>query len=161
MKKVLFLLVCVFALFALTACQFELPEFVDGIIGNDTTNDENNDDNQENEENQDNQTEELEHEHEYTWTVQQDADCTIAVLEVPLDEASRFGIMVTDETGKITEFQEKPKNPTSTKASMGIYIFNAKVLEKYLIDDWQENALRMKKRGAGEVEKWLRKRKKL
>ena len=63
------------------------------------------------------------------------ADCTIAVLEVPLSEASRFGIMVTDETGKITEFQEKPKNPTSTKASMGIYIFNAKVLEQYLIDD--------------------------
>ena len=63
------------------------------------------------------------------------ADCTIAVLEVPLSEASRFGIMVTDETGKITEFQEKPKNPTSTKASMGIYIFDRKVLEKYLIDD--------------------------
>lgn len=63
------------------------------------------------------------------------ADCTIAVLEVPLSEASRFGIMVTDETGKITEFQEKPKNPTSTKASMGIYIFNRKVLEKYLIED--------------------------
>ena len=63
------------------------------------------------------------------------ADCTIAVLEVPLSEASRFGIMVTDETGRITEFQEKPKNPTSTKASMGIYIFNAKVLEKYLIED--------------------------
>ena len=63
------------------------------------------------------------------------ADCTIAVLEVPLSEASRFGIMVTDETGKITEFQEKPKNPTSTKASMGIYIFGRKVLEKYLIDD--------------------------
>ena len=63
------------------------------------------------------------------------ADCTIAVLEVPLSEASRFGIMVTDETGKITEFQEKPKNPTSTKASMGIYIFNRKTLEKYLIDD--------------------------
>lgn len=63
------------------------------------------------------------------------ADCTIAVLEVPLSEASRFGIMVTDETGKITEFQEKPKNPTSTKASMGIYIFSRKVLEKYLIED--------------------------
>ncbi len=63
------------------------------------------------------------------------ADCTIAVLEVPLSEASRFGIMVTDETRKITEFQEKPKNPISTKASMGIYIFSTKVLEKYLIDD--------------------------
>ena len=64
-----------------------------------------------------------------------EADCTIAVLEVPLSEASRFGIMVTDETGKITEFQEKPKHPTSTKASMGIYIFNKKVLEDYLIAD--------------------------
>ena len=64
-----------------------------------------------------------------------EADCTIAVLEVPLSEASRFGIMVTDETGKITEFQEKPKHPTSTKASMGIYIFNRKVLEEYLIAD--------------------------
>lgn len=64
-----------------------------------------------------------------------EADCTIAVLEVPLSEASRFGIMVTDDTGKINDFQEKPKNPTSTKASMGIYIFNTKVLEKYLIDD--------------------------
>ncbi len=63
------------------------------------------------------------------------ADCTIAVLEVPLSEASRFGIMVTDETGKITQFQEKPKNPISTKASMGIYIFNRKVLEEYLIAD--------------------------
>ena len=63
------------------------------------------------------------------------ADCTIAVLEVPLSEASRFGIMVTDETGKIIEFQEKPKHPTSTKASMGIYIFNKKVLEDYLIAD--------------------------
>lgn len=63
------------------------------------------------------------------------ADCTIAVLEVPLEEASRFGIMVTDETGKITEFQEKPKNPISTKASMGIYIFNRKDLESYLIAD--------------------------
>ncbi len=63
------------------------------------------------------------------------ADCTIAVLEVPLSEASRFGIMVTDETGKITEFQEKPKNPISTKASMGIYIFSTKVLEKYLVED--------------------------
>ena len=63
------------------------------------------------------------------------ADCTIAVLEVPLSEASRFGIMVTNKAGKITQFQEKPKVPISTKASMGIYIFNRKVLEKYLIDD--------------------------
>lgn len=63
------------------------------------------------------------------------ADCTIAVLEVPLSEASRFGIMVTNRAGKITQFQEKPKVPISTKASMGIYIFNRKILEKYLIED--------------------------
>ena len=63
------------------------------------------------------------------------ADCTIAVFEVPLEEASRFGIMNTDETGKIKEFEEKPKNPKSTKASMGIYVFTWSVLKKYLIDD--------------------------
>ena len=63
------------------------------------------------------------------------ADCTIAVLEVPLAEASRFGIMVTNKAGRITQFQEKPKVPISTKASMGIYIFNRKILEKYLIQD--------------------------
>lgn len=63
------------------------------------------------------------------------ADCTIAVLEVPLEEASRFGIMNTDETGLIVEFEEKPKQPKSTKASMGIYIFNRKALEEYLIKD--------------------------
>jgi len=63
------------------------------------------------------------------------ADCTIAVLDVSLDEASRFGIMNTDENGKIFEFEEKPKNPKSTKASMGIYIFRWEVLKKYLISD--------------------------
>ncbi|MBR7081106.1 MAG: glucose-1-phosphate adenylyltransferase [Oscillospiraceae bacterium] len=63
------------------------------------------------------------------------ADCTIAVLNVPIEEASRFGIMTTDETGRITEFQEKPKNPTSTKASMGIYVFRWEVLKKYLTED--------------------------
>jgi len=63
------------------------------------------------------------------------ADCTISVLEVPLAEASRFGIMNADETGKIYEFEEKPKKPKSTKASMGIYIFNAKLLKEYLIAD--------------------------
>ncbi len=63
------------------------------------------------------------------------ADCTIAVLNVPLSEASRFGIMVTDDTGRITQFQEKPKNPISTQASMGIYIFNRSVLEDYLVAD--------------------------
>ncbi len=63
------------------------------------------------------------------------ADCTISVLEVPLEEASRFGIMNTDENNKIYEFEEKPKHPKSTKASMGIYIFNAKLLKEYLIAD--------------------------
>ncbi|MBP3377814.1 MAG: glucose-1-phosphate adenylyltransferase [Clostridia bacterium] len=63
------------------------------------------------------------------------ADCTIAVLEVPIEEASRFGIMNTDDNMKIIEFEEKPKVPKSNKASMGIYIFNRDVLSKYLIED--------------------------
>ncbi|MBQ4243308.1 MAG: glucose-1-phosphate adenylyltransferase [Clostridia bacterium] len=63
------------------------------------------------------------------------ADCTIAVLEVTLEEASRFGIMNTDENLKIIEFEEKPAHPKSTKASMGIYVFKRDVLEKYLVED--------------------------
>ncbi len=63
------------------------------------------------------------------------ADCTIAVIEVPIEEASRFGIMSTREDGQIFKFAEKPKNPESTKASMGIYIFTKDVLEKYLRED--------------------------
>ncbi|MBQ8868734.1 MAG: glucose-1-phosphate adenylyltransferase [Oscillospiraceae bacterium] len=63
------------------------------------------------------------------------ADCTIAVLDVSLEEASRFGIMNTDDEGRIFEFEEKPKNPKSTKASMGIYIFRWEVLKEYLISD--------------------------
>ncbi|MDD6032876.1 MAG: glucose-1-phosphate adenylyltransferase [Oscillospiraceae bacterium] len=63
------------------------------------------------------------------------ADATIAVLDVPLEEASRFGIMNTEDDGTIYEFEEKPKHPKSTKASMGIYIFNWKKLRQYLIDD--------------------------
>ena len=63
------------------------------------------------------------------------ADCTIAVLNVPLEEASRFGIMNTDDDLRINEFEEKPAHPKSTKASMGIYVFNRAVLEKYLIMD--------------------------
>ena len=63
------------------------------------------------------------------------ADCTIAVLEVTLEEASRFGIMNTDDDLKITEFEEKPKHPKSTKASMGIYIFNTALLRRYLEED--------------------------
>ena len=63
------------------------------------------------------------------------ADCTIAVLDVSLEEASRFGIMNAHPDGRIFEFEEKPKNPKSTKASMGIYIFRWEVLKKYLIAD--------------------------
>ncbi len=63
------------------------------------------------------------------------ADCTIAVLDVPLDQASRFGIMNTDEENRILEFEEKPPHPKSTKASMGIYIFNRALLAEYLIRD--------------------------
>lgn len=63
------------------------------------------------------------------------ADATIAVLEVPMKEASRFGIMNTDETGHILEFEEKPENPKNNLASMGIYIFNWKLLRKMLLAD--------------------------
>lgn len=63
------------------------------------------------------------------------AEFSVAVMEVPWEEASRFGLMVADENGKITEFQEKPKEPKSNLASMGIYIFNKDVLEKYLTED--------------------------
>ena len=63
------------------------------------------------------------------------ADCTIAVIDVPLEEASRFGILNTEADGHITEFEEKPKQPKSTKASMGVYVFNWDVLKKYLTED--------------------------
>ena len=64
------------------------------------------------------------------------ADATIAVIEVPMREASRFGIMNTDtETGQIIEFEEKPEHPKSNLASMGIYIFNWKLLRKLLVAD--------------------------
>lgn len=64
-----------------------------------------------------------------------DADATIAVLPVPMKEASRFGIMNTDDEGHIVEFEEKPEHPKSNLASMGIYIFNWKLLRKELLDD--------------------------
>lgn len=64
-----------------------------------------------------------------------DADCTIAVIDVPIEQASRFGIMNAEEDGKIFEFEEKPKHPKSTKASMGIYIFTWSVLRDYLVAD--------------------------
>lgn len=61
------------------------------------------------------------------------ADITIACMPVPMEEASRFGIMVADETGRIKEFEEKPENPSSNLASMGIYIFSWPVLREALI----------------------------
>lgn len=64
-----------------------------------------------------------------------DAACTIAVLEVPMEEASRFGIMNVDENDDIYEFEEKPKHPKSNLASMGIYIFTWSKLREYLIAD--------------------------
>lgn len=63
------------------------------------------------------------------------SDCTIAVMEVPMDEASRFGIMNTREDNTIYEFEEKPKNPKSNLASMGIYVFGWEKLRKYLTED--------------------------
>lgn len=61
------------------------------------------------------------------------ADITIACMPVPIEEASRFGIMVTDESSRITEFEEKPEHPSSNLASMGIYIFSWPVLKEALI----------------------------
>ena len=66
------------------------------------------------------------------------ADCTIAVLNVSLEEASRFGIMTADADGTITKFEEKPKHPESTLASMGIYIFTWSKLREYLIRDEED-----------------------
>ena len=63
------------------------------------------------------------------------AACTISVMEVPWSEASRFGIMSVDENDRITAFAEKPKEPKSNLASMGIYVFSWKVLRKYLTED--------------------------
>jgi len=63
------------------------------------------------------------------------ADATIAVIKVPIEEASRFGIMNTNEEGKIVSFEEKPKVPKNNEASMGIYVFSWKKLRKYLVED--------------------------
>ena len=70
--------------------------------------------------------------------IDKEADCTIAAIEVPLKEASRFGILNTNADDSIYEFEEKPKQPKSTLASMGIYIFTAEKLYKYLEED-EEN----------------------
>lgn len=67
------------------------------------------------------------------------ASLTVAVIDVPLKEASRFGIMNTDANDRIVEFEEKPEHPKSTKASMGIYIFNWAKLRKMLVDAEKNN----------------------
>lgn len=67
--------------------------------------------------------------------IEKGADCTIAAIEVPLKEASRFGILNTNADGSIYEFEEKPKQPKSTLASMGVYIFTAEKMYKYLEED--------------------------
>lgn len=69
---------------------------------------------------------------------EKNADCTISVIEVPLAEASRFGLLNTDETYRIHEFEEKPPVPKSTLASMGIYLFKWDVLKRFLIHDEQQ-----------------------
>ena len=67
--------------------------------------------------------------------IRNQADCSIAVIGVPMEEASRFGIMNTDAENRVYEFEEKPKNPKSNKASMGIYVFNWAALRYYLTED--------------------------
>ncbi|ASA25514.1 glucose-1-phosphate adenylyltransferase [Paenibacillus donghaensis] len=66
---------------------------------------------------------------------ERDADCTISVIDVPLEEASRFGILNTEDDLRIYEFEEKPAKPKSTLASMGVYIFKWEVLRKHLLED--------------------------
>lgn len=70
--------------------------------------------------------------------IEQNADATIAVIEVPMKEASRFGIMNTNDTGRIIEFEEKPQQPKSNLASMGIYIFTWKLLRQMLTEDMEK-----------------------
>ena len=77
--------------------------------------------------------------------VANDADCTISVIDVPKAEASRFGIMICDDKNQVTDFVEKPKEPKSTLASMGIYVFTWEKLRKYLIENENDaNAKREK-----------------
>lgn len=73
-----------------------------------------------------------------TFHKEKNADCTIAVLEVPMEEASRFGIMSADKENRVFDFTEKPAEPTSNLASMGVYIFTWDKLKKYLIENEQD-----------------------
>lgn len=74
------------------------------------------------------------------------ADCTISVIDVPKSEASRFGIMICDDQNQVIDFVEKPKEPKSTLASMGIYVFSWNKLKKYLIEN-EEDANAKRDRG--------------
>lgn len=71
--------------------------------------------------------------------IENNADATISCIKVPWDQASRFGIMKTDKMLRITEFFEKPKNPVSNMASMGVYVFKWEVLKEYLIKDEEDS----------------------
>lgn len=93
-------------------------------------------------------------------TFDKDADCTISVIEVPIEEASRFGIMNVDETDRIVEFQEKPKHPKSNLASMGIYLFKWKTLKRYLKED-QKNEESDHDFGKNIIPKMLKDKKKM
>ena len=79
----------------------------------------------------------------YKWMIaaheEKAADATIAVIPVPIEEASRFGIMNTDEDFRVIEFEEKPKQPKNNLASMGVYVFNWKTLCKYLNKDYENS----------------------
>jgi len=68
------------------------------------------------------------------------ADCTVAVFEVPIEQANRFGTLITDDSNRVVEFDEKPKHPSSNKISMGIYIFEKAVLEQRLEEDAQSRS---------------------
>ncbi|MBP3248945.1 MAG: glucose-1-phosphate adenylyltransferase [Ruminococcus sp.] len=81
--------------------------------------------------------------------IENNADCTISVIDVPKAEASRFGIMICDDQNQVTDFVEKPAEPKSTLASMGIYVFSWDKLKKYLIEN-EEDANAKRERG----EKW-------
>ena len=80
---------------------------------------------------------------DYSWMLEahkgHKAEATIGVIEVPWEEASRFGIMNADKEGRIIEFEEKPSEPKSNLASMGIYIFNRKFLAQYLEEDAKDS----------------------
>ncbi len=70
-----------------------------------------------------------------TFHLDREADVTVAVMEVPLEEASRFGTMITDEEGRVVEFEEKPPQPRSTLISMGVYVFEPSILARRLAED--------------------------